>query len=41
MHVAAELGRGGQRLVGREVLERRVVVFGDQQRRHQITPLRS
>ena len=37
MHVAAQLGRGGQRLVG-GVLQGVVVVFGNQQRRHQSTP---
>src|SRR5437879_2046529 len=37
VHVAAERLCGGQRLVG-GILERLVVVFGEQQRGHPITP---
>ena len=37
MHVGAECGGRRQRLVG-GVLDRRVIVFGNQQRRHQRTP---
>src|SRR5262249_52409610 len=37
-HVAAERLRGGQRLVGR-ILERLVVVLGDEKRGHPISPI--
>lgn len=37
MHLAAHLGRGGQRLVGR-VFQRSVVVFCNEEDSHQIAP---